>query len=319
MIRITSPSRLHLSLIDLNAEIGRVDGGLGITLDYPGMNLTAKKSDDISVTGDSELTERIKRSAKSVLPDGQGINIHIEDDIPSHVGLGSGTQSALSAAFAVNEVYDLGLSVRELAEKVGRGGTSGIGVASFEYGGFLVDAGHKFDNKGGFSPSAASKADPAPIVFRHDFPDWDIILALPDGQGAHDAKEVDIFKKECPIPLEEVQDITHVILMQIMPAVLEEDIDTFGRGINHLQSTGFKKREIALQSEDIKNLIKSMDEAGARGSGMSSFGPAVFGFSDSKTQSRKIQKNIQSILDDTVGGHAIITRPNNTGTKISEV
>lgn len=319
MIRITSPSRLHLSLIDLNAEIGRVDGGLGITLGYPGMNLTAEKSKDISVTGDSDLTERIKKSAKSVIPDGQGINIHIEDDIPSHVGLGSGTQSALSAASAVNNVYELGLSVRELAEKVGRGGTSGIGVASFEHGGFLVDAGHKFDNKGGFSPSAASKADPAPIVFRHDFPEWDIILALPDGQGAHDAKEVDIFKKECPIPIKEVQEISHVILMQIMPAVLEEDIDAFGRGINHLQSSGFKKREIALQSEDIKNLIKFMEEAGARGSGMSSFGPAVFGFSDSKTQSRKIQKDVQSMLDDTVGGHAIITRPNNTGAKISEV
>lgn len=306
-------------MIDLNAEIDRVDGGLGITLDYPGMNLTAEKSDTINITGNSDLAERIKRSAGSVLPGGHGINIHIEDDILSHVGLGSGTQSALSAASAVNEVYKLGLSVRELAEKVGRGGTSGIGVASFEYGGFLVDSGHKFDKKGGFSPSAASKADPAPIVFRHDFPDWDIILALPDGQGAHDTKEVDIFKKECPIPLEEVQDISHVILMQIMPAILEEDIDTFGKGINHLQSTGFKKREIALQSEDIKNLIKFMNDVGTKGSGMSSFGPAIYGFSDSRIQSKKIQKDVQNMLDDTVGGRAIITRPNNTGAKISEV
>lgn len=319
MIRITSPSRLHLSLIDLNAEIGRVDGGLGITLDYPGMNLTAEKSDDINVTGDSELAERIKWSAHSVLPDGQGINIHIEDDIPSHVGLGSGTQSALSAASAVNEAHELRLSVRELAEKVGRGGTSGIGVASFEYGGFLVDAGHKFDKKGGFSPSAASKADPAPIVFRHDFPDWEIILALPDGQGAHDAKEVNIFKKECPIPLGEVQDISHAILMQVIPAILEDDIDAFGKGINHLQSTGFKKREIDLQSEDIKNLIKFMDDAGARGSGMSSFGPAIFGFSDSRAQSKKIQRDVQSMMDDTIGGRAIITKPNNTGASILEV
>ncbi|ADI75032.1 beta-ribofuranosylaminobenzene 5'-phosphate synthase family [Methanohalobium evestigatum Z-7303] len=319
MIRITSPSRLHLSLIDLNAEIGRVDGGLGITLDYPKMELTAEKSDNITVTGNSALNERVKNAVKSVLPDGKGINLNIEDDIPPHVGLGSGTQSALSAASAVNEVYNLGLDVRELAEKVGRGGTSGIGVASFESGGFLVDAGHKFNKKEGFSPSAASKADPAPIVFRHDFPDWDIIMALPHGQGAHDAKEVDIFNKECPIPLNEVQEISHLILMQIIPAILENDIDTFGRGINHLQSTGFKKREIALQSEDIKNLIRFMNDTGAKGCGMSSFGPDVFGFSDSKLQSKKIREDVQSMLDDTVGGHAIITSANNTGANISEV
>ncbi|WP_292485312.1 beta-ribofuranosylaminobenzene 5'-phosphate synthase, partial [Methanohalobium sp.] len=298
---------------------GRVDGGLGITLDYPKTELTAEKSDNIAVTGNSALNERVKMALKSVLPKGKGINLNIEDDIPSHVGLGSGTQSALSAASAVNEVYNLGLDVRELAEKVGRGGTSGIGVASFESGGFLVDAGHKFNKKGGFSPSSASKADPAPIVFRHDFPDWDIILALPHGQGAHDAKEVDIFNKECPIPLNEVQEISHLILMQIIPAILENDIDAFGRGINHLQSTGFKKREIAIQSENIKNLIRFMDDIGAKGCGMSSFGPAVFGFSDSKSQSRKIREDVQSMLDNTVGGRAIVTSANNTGANISEV
>ncbi|WP_332881590.1 hypothetical protein [Methanosarcina horonobensis] len=35
MINVVSPSRLHLTLIDLNAEIGRVDGGVGITLESP--------------------------------------------------------------------------------------------------------------------------------------------------------------------------------------------------------------------------------------------------------------------------------------------
>ncbi len=35
MIKVVSPSRLHLTLIDLNAELGRVDGGAGITLESP--------------------------------------------------------------------------------------------------------------------------------------------------------------------------------------------------------------------------------------------------------------------------------------------
>ncbi|MEZ5334482.1 MAG: hypothetical protein R2741_04185 [Methanolobus sp.] len=48
---------------------------------------------------------------------------------------------------AVNELYNLGKSVRELAIAVGRGGTSGIGVASFEMGGFIVDGGHRFSDR----------------------------------------------------------------------------------------------------------------------------------------------------------------------------
>jgi beta-ribofuranosylaminobenzene 5'-phosphate synthase len=35
MIRVKSPSRIHMGLIDMNAELGRVDGGVGLSIDYP--------------------------------------------------------------------------------------------------------------------------------------------------------------------------------------------------------------------------------------------------------------------------------------------
>ncbi|MBN1133595.1 MAG: beta-ribofuranosylaminobenzene 5'-phosphate synthase [Methanosarcinaceae archaeon] len=319
MIEIISPSRLHLTLIDLNAEIGRVDGGVGITLDLPHVGLLAEKSNEIEIIGTSPLADRMRLAAKAVLPEGQGIRIQIIEDMPAHVGLGSGTQSAVSAAAAVNELFGLGLSVKELAIAVGRGGTSGIGVAAFEKGGFIVDGGHKFSDKGAFSPSAASRADPAPVLFRHDFPDWDIILALPDTQGAHDVKEVDIFKKECPIPLREVQHVAHIILMQMMPAVLENDIESFGCAVNRLLTVGFKKLEVELQSQSVRDVIEFMQDSGTYGAGMSSFGPAVYGFIDSRTQANQIKNDVQKMLDETIGGRVMITRANNRGAKISGV
>ena len=319
MIKITSPSRLHLTLIDLNAEIGRVDGGVGITLDSPHIQISAEKADSVEVLGRSHLSDRMQAAAEAVLPDGESIRITIEEDMPDHVGLGSGTQSALCAAAAVNELYGLGMSARELAIAVGRGGTSGIGVASFESGGFLVDGGHRFSDKGTFSPSAASRADPAPILFRHDFPDWDIVLALPDTKGAHDVQEVDVFKKECPIPLREVQDVSHTILMQMMPAIMEGDIESFGCAVNHIQTVGFKKREVDLQPQSVRDIIEFMQDSGTYGAGMSSFGPAVYGFVDSKTQGKKIQRDVQDMLDETIGGSAIITRANNSGATITNM
>jgi beta-ribofuranosylaminobenzene 5'-phosphate synthase len=236
--------------------------------------------------------------------------------MPAHVGLGSGTQSALSAAAAVNDLYGLGLSVRELAIAVGRGGTSGIGVASFENGGFLVDVGHKFSEKGSFSPSSASKAAPAPVVFRHDLPDWDIILAIPDSVGAHDSQEVDIFKKECPIPLSEVQEVCHVVLMQMLPAILEGDIESFGFAVDHLQNIGFKKREVALQSQQVRDLMELMQDLGTCGAGMSSFGPAVFGFIDNRRMAEQIRDEVQHFLDETGGGTVVLTKANNSGAMI---
>ena len=171
MIRLVSPSRLHLTLIDLNAEIGRVDGGVGITLESPSMEISAVEADTVEILGDSIFAGRMRKAVESILPRGRGIRINIEKEIPDHVGLGSGTQAALSAAAAVNEVFGLGKSVRELAVAVGRGGTSGIGVAAFENGGFILDGGHKFKDKGAFFPSAASHVLPGPVLLRDDFPD----------------------------------------------------------------------------------------------------------------------------------------------------
>lgn len=316
MINVVSPSRLHLTLIDLNAEIGRVDGGVGITLESPSLEISASEADTVEVVGSSLLAGRMLKAAKAVLPAGKGIRILIKRDLPDHVGLGSGTQAALSVAAAINTIYGLGKSVRELAVAVGRGGTSGIGVAAFENGGLIVDGGHKFKDKGAFSPSAASRMPPGPVLFRRAFPDWNIVLAIPNTKGVHDAEEVDIFKKVCPIPLAEVQEISHVILMQMLPALIEEDIDSFGRAVNHFQTAGFKKREVELQPQPVLDIMKYMQDNGASGSGVSSFGPVVYGIVESREEARKLQKEVQHMLDDSLGGEVLLTKGRNRGVDI---
>ena len=319
MIRITSPSRLHLTLIDMNASLGRIDGGAGITLSSPRVVISAQRSDVLEVTGSSALAEKIQSAARKLLPEGEGVRINVEEDMFAHVGLGSGTQAALSAAAAVNELYGLGKSVRELAITVGRGGTSGIGVASFEAGGFIVDGGHKFSDKGSFSPSSASRASPAPVLFRHDFPDWEIVLALPSTQGVFDKKEVDIFRNVCPVPLDQVRELSHIILMKLMPAVIEKDIEAFGYAINHIQGLGFKRHEVLLQHQAVRDIMDLMQESGAYGAGMSSFGPAVFAVVDNSKDATCIKEDVQDMLDNTIGGNVLVTKANNSGASIGEV
>jgi len=318
MIEITTPSRLHLTLIDLNAEIGRVDGGIGLTISDPSFRIRAKKADGITITGDSESTDRMQETARALLPDGCGIEIEIAQDIPPHVGLGSGTQSSLAAGMAVARLYDLRLSVRDIAIRTGRGGTSGIGVASFEEGGFILDGGHRWSEKRAFKPSAASKSQPAPILFRQPFPDWEIVLAIPDLRGAHDAKEVNIFERECPIPLCEVQELSHVILMEMLPSVVEADVVAFGDSVNRIQNVGFKKREIMLQTPAVARIIELLQERTC-GAGMSSFGPVVYGITDDRGDAADAICAVQELLNETTGGECRIVHARNVGADVRSI
>ncbi len=299
-----------MALIDMNASLGRVDGSIGLTVDKPFISITAEKSDIIEITGSSEHAERMKNSASLILPEGKGIHINIDSDYPSHIGMGSGTQAALAAGMAVNRLYDLDLKVYEIAVKVGRGGTSGIGVAAFENGGFILDGGHKFRDKKAFLPSAASRLPPAPVILRKDFPDWYLVIAIPQHKGASMTSEVNIFQTECPVPLREVEQLSHIILMQLLPALAEEDMAAFGRSINAIQELGFKKREVALQP--VSNvLMKTLREGGAYGAGMSSFGPAVYAFGENAEELRKIALEFLGNK-----GQVFITKPRNKGARI---
>ncbi len=316
MIKITAPCRLHLTLIDMNGEIGRVDGGAGLTLSSPNIRITAEEAQGISIEGLQNFADRMKRAAESLLPEGKGIRINVQEVYPAHVGFGSGTQSSLAAAAAVNELYGLGKSVRELAIAVKRGGTSGIGVTAFEKGGFIVDGGHRFKDKGGFMPSAACPVPPGPVLFREDFPEWDMVVAIPNEKGMHDQEEIDTFKKFCPLPIEEVREISHVVLMQMMPAVIEEDIESFGAAVNHVQIVGFNKRENLIWPQFVKDIASFM-RSQSYGAGVSSFGPVVYSFVDNRSEGRQLQAEVQKMLDESVGGTVMLTRAKNSGAEIS--
>lgn len=315
MIQVVTPSRLHITLIDLNGALGRIDGGVGLTLDYPSIRINAKKDAQLSVSGTTEFAERIKSAASAVLTQYNinGVAIDVVQEYPNHVGLGSGTQVALAVGTAISELYDLNLNPTTIAKLTGRGGTSGIGVAAYEFGGFLVDGGHK--GKTEFLPSSASgKFGPGPIIARHDFPDWAIVLAIPNLRGASDKREIDVFQKQCPLPLNEVQELCHVILMEMLPAVVEHDIEIFGRSIDRVQTIGFKRRELELQPF-CAHLVQFMRENGAIGAGMSSFGPVVYGITDGK----QLLKAVRSYLDDTIGGKVRAVKAQNTGAYVQEI
>jgi beta-ribofuranosylaminobenzene 5'-phosphate synthase len=319
---VEAPARLHLSLIDLNGEIGRVDGGIGITLDHPATLLEVRWGDTLVIRGgDPSSQDRVRKVATALLPllGRSGATITLHRTIPTHSGLGSGTSLSLATATALYRLAGRTDDARTLAVLTGRGGTSGIGTAAFESGGFLVDGGHRFgegEAKTAFLPSAASAGiAPAPVIVRHDFPeDWKILLVLPvTVPGASGGEERDIFQTACPVPLEDVQEICHEILMRLLPGLVERDLDSFGAAINRIQELGFKKVEVTRQGPLVSRLLSALRDAGAAGAGMSSFGPAVYAITD--TDPSPLRSAAREILAPT-GGEILLTMGRNRGATV---
>ena len=131
---IETPSRLHLTLLDLNGIYGRIDGGVGITLKNPCLKLEAESAHngiEVGFSKSSQLisdyvhdyTIKIENSAikiKNKLEIEGGFKFTVETAFPPHSGLGSGTQLSLAVAKLISTMNDQDLTALDLAKIVGR-------------------------------------------------------------------------------------------------------------------------------------------------------------------------------------------------------
>lgn len=353
-VTVITPSRLHFALIDLNGCLGRIDGGIGLSLSKPGFLIRARSADrspkgragmpaiqacsttsftrgdqkdfplykggqgDLKITGQEENRQRARNVVKLLQERCHigDIELEIEESIPAHVGLGSGTQLSLGIAQAVCKLYGINLGHQEMALLVERGGTSGIGVAAFFYGGFIVDGGHKFlSEKSSFLPSSASKGvRPPPVIARYDFPDWDILVAIPNCKHISGAEEVNLFQTLCPLPLNDVQALSHIILMKLLPSLVQHDLESFGEAVDQIQNMGWKKVEIEKQDPIVRLTMDFLRDNSACGVGLSSWGPAIFCFGKDL---RSLEAKTQAFLADrNPGGYCFLTKANNTGAEV---
>ncbi|MHA1144091.1 MAG: beta-ribofuranosylaminobenzene 5'-phosphate synthase [Candidatus Helarchaeota archaeon] len=324
---VKTPSRLHFSLIDLNGSLGRVDGGIGVALNYPNVVIEIEPSEnshfEISARKNQSLIQELVEKIIQNFDIHHGFHLHVKEQIPNHVGLGSKTQLCLAIAYAISRMIQRTPNIKELARMTSRGGTSGIGVNIFQKGGFVLDAGHSYGNgleKNSFLPSSASIAPPPPILFHSTLPeDWLFVNAIPYlGRDIHGKEEVNIFQTSCPISDEEVGKVCRIILMRILPGIKTNSIELFGRGLTELQNVGFKKLEVDLQPELIKNLIRFNLENGAHGAGISSFGCLTYGIVKGINEARKLKVKIQDFLDKKDGGKVFISSVKNSGFEITQ-
>src|SRR5918997_4594151 len=270
---VEAPARLHFGVLDLAGRLGRHFGGLGAAIPCPSLLLEASPSPRLSASGpDSSRALEFARMFLSAhrLPESGSLIVHRA--IPSHAGLGSGTQLGLAVARALAELHGIPANTLELAAAVARGRRSAIGTWAFAFGGFIVEGGRRVGSTG-----------IAPLLARYEVPaTWRCVVAVPQGpRGLSGEAEITAFERLSPPPDRDVERVSHLVLMQLLPALVEADLSSFGHALSEVQRiTGawFAGQQGGVFAPGpTHQLITDMADGGAVGVGQSSWGPAAYG------------------------------------------
>jgi beta-RFAP synthase len=270
---VEAPARLHFGMLDLRGTLGRRFGGIGAAIPTPSLLLEAGAHDRLHATGPS--AERALEFARRFLAYhglAGGVRLHVHRAIPSHAGLGSGTQLALAVARALAELHELPTDAPALARAVGRARRSGVGTWVFAQGGFVLEGGRRDQS-----------ADPAPLLVRYAIPaDWRYVVAVPPARpGVSGEAEAAAFARLPPPPERSTTRVSHLVLVALLPALVEHDLRTFGRALTEIQCINGRWFAPAQGGPFAPGpsaaLVRSMGEWGAAGVGQSSWGPAVYG------------------------------------------
>lgn len=308
-VTIKVPARLHLGFLDPSGRGGRRFGSLGLPLNEPETVVTLARSSETVVIGpDADRAAAHLATLSRHLGLRTKHRLVIEEAIPCHTGLGSGTQLALAVGAAMRTLHALPLDTNEDAAILARGGRSGIGIASFAGGGVIIDAG----NDGSSSPP--------PVVARLPFPDeWRVILILDKAQlGLHGEEEAAAFRALPPFPASGVGEICRQVLTGVMPALIERDFRAFGTAITAIQllvGTHFAPAQGGLfTSKRVEALADRLSKAGAVGVGQSSWGPTAFVFAPSQSAAMEMVAAAGKSAED--GAEIRIVQGRNSGAQI---
>jgi beta-ribofuranosylaminobenzene 5'-phosphate synthase len=283
-VTIETSARLHLGFLDLNGGAGRKFGSLGLAVDAPVTRLTIARAERQHVEGpERERVAAHLGALSEALALSHRYDCRIDAAIPAHVGLGSGTQLALALAAALRRLESLPLDTEKDAWLLRRGARSGIGAALFLRGGFVVDGGH---GPGKMLP---------PVVSALPFPEeWRVILVIDHGTtGVHGDAEREAFARLPPFQATAAAEICHAVLMGVLPAVVERDLDAFGSAITEIQrrlGDYFAPAQGGARytSAKVGAVMETLERLGAKGIGQSSWGPTGFAFVDNEDDAWQI-------------------------------
>ena len=318
-VTVESGARLHFGFANLSLAHGRLYGAVGVGLDAPRTRLRVAPA--AAVESDHDAVRGYAERACDLL-EVDGARVTVEAELPRHMGLGSGTQLALATFAGVARAHGLDPTVRERAPALGRGGRSGIGVATFEDGGFVLDAGHP---TGRFTTDRPADGDwrvPA-VAARHRVPDdWRFLLVVPDADPGRAGKAEDsAIRRAVEGADPAVADrVAGVVQRRLLPAVAEGSAERFGAAveeIGRLNGVWFADEQGGVYRPPVGDIVAEVgDDPAVYGAGQSSWGPVVYGVTDAARANAARRAGADALAAAGVDGDVRVVEPRNDGAEL---
>jgi beta-RFAP synthase len=315
---IRATARLHFGFIDLHGGLGRIYGSLGVSLQEPECVVEVhriKKGLEIS----GHLRKRVTPIVEQFIEHfgiTQGLQITIWESIQEHVGLGSGTQLGLAIGTGISQMTGTMTNSWDLANILQRGAVSGVGTATFAGGGFVVDGGKATKTSNGEDDGIP------PLIIRHEIPeDWYFVVAIPStSKGFSGKRENRAFQELPSAKPESAKMASRLLVMKLLPAIVNDDIETFGEALTRIQTLvgdAFASAQGGrFASPEVTECVNAMLEAEVKGAGQSSWGPTCYGLVRGAKAASQVKKAVTDVVDTSKGGPVFISAVNNQGAKI---
>jgi beta-ribofuranosylaminobenzene 5'-phosphate synthase len=131
--------------------------------------------------------------------------------------------------------------------------------------------------------------------------------------------ELQAFRELPPPPLREVEHVAHLVLMSLLPALVDGDLEAFGEAISTIQQINgswFAPAQGGTFASGVSTeLIESMREWGAAGVGQSSWGPAVYAITDGDDRAAELASRARVALNGS--GMVYVNQFARTGARVT--
>ena len=316
--RVTAGARVHFGFSNLSLAHERLYGGLGVAVDRPRTVVGATPAS--TVEAPERFADPARRAVEHLGLD--GATVRVEERIPHHVGLGSGTQGALATYAAVAAAHGRPVRARDAAPVLGRGGRSGVGVAAFEAGGFVVDAGHPTGRFTTDRPADGEWTVPA-VAARHPLPaHWRVLLVEPEApRGPSGDREDRSMRSAVEDADPDVADrIAATVLRRVLPAAAEGDLPGFGAAVaevSRLNGTWYTDEQGGVFRPPVGPVVEHLaDHPAVHGAGQSSWGPTAFGVTRASDAGAAREAGRDALRAADVDGDVRVVEVRNDGARV---
>jgi beta-ribofuranosylaminobenzene 5'-phosphate synthase len=322
MVTVEAGARLHFGFQNLSLAHPRLYGGVGVGLEEPRIVLDVEQATAVDCA--DEAVEPYLEAVVAELGV-EGARVTVRERFARHTGLGSGTQLALACLTGVARAYGPEARPRERAPRLGRGGRSGVGVATFERGGFVVDIGH---------PTARFTTDPPrqgtwtvpQVLGRWTLPEhWRFVLVTPAGEKRGPSGEGEDRRMRTAVEHADpgiADDIAALLTRRLLPAVVAGDRAAFGRAVarlGRLNGAWYADEQGGVYRPPAGDLVAALaDSESVTGAGQSSWGPTVYGLT-SVDGAASAEATAERALEAAgLDGRVRVVAPRTAGATVSE-